>query len=122
LKEEVWPAGRHGAIREVIPVMDVLLKVLEEAKDRVAEATTDSHPDQEAMEDHYAININRGWAKLNEYFSKLDDSPAYYAAVALHPHLKRYCVNSWKDRPDWLLACETAFQKLWLLYTKRPVR
>jgi len=74
--------------------MAVLLKVLEEAKDRVAEATTDNYPDQEAVEDHYVININRGWAKLNEYFSKLDDFPAYYAAVVLHSRLKRYCANS----------------------------
>ena len=102
--------------------MDVLLKTLEEAKDQVTKATANNYLDQEAIEDHYAININRGWVKLNEYFSKLNDSPTYYAAVVLHPHLKRYCVNSWKDKPDWLLTCDTAFQKLWLTYKMRPVQ
>ena len=81
-------------------MIDVLLKTLEEAKDRVAHATTTQYLDQEPLEDHYTININHGWAKLSEYFSKLDDSPAYYAAVVLHPYLKRYCINSWKYKPD----------------------
>lgn len=114
-------SGRHGAIWEVIPVMDVLLKTLEDIKERFVDATTTQYPDQEPMEDHYAININRGWAKLSEYFSKLDESPAYYAAVVLHPHLKRYCANSWKDQPDWLCSCDTSFQKLWLTYKTRPI-
>jgi len=101
--------------------MDFLLKVLEEAKERVAEATTVVYPDQEPIEDHYATNINKGWSKLSEYFSKLDDSPAYYAAVVLHPRYKRFCQNAWRDRPQWLLACEASFQKLWLEYKTCPV-
>ncbi|TKA64011.1 hypothetical protein B0A49_09567 [Cryomyces minteri] len=73
--------GRYGAIWEVIPTMNWLLQVFEEAKERVAEATTENYPNQEALEDHYSTNVNRGWKKLRKYFEKLDDTPAYYAAA-----------------------------------------
>ena len=84
-------SGLHGAIWEVIPTLDWLLKLFEEKKDRVVNATLDDYPDQDAIEDHYAINLNRGWLKLQKYFEKLDDTPVYYAAVLLHPRYKLFC-------------------------------
>ncbi|TKA59147.1 hypothetical protein B0A49_13257 [Cryomyces minteri] len=113
--------GRYGAIWEVIPTMNWLLQVFEEAKERVAEATTENYPNQEALEDHYSTNVNHGWKKLRKYFEKLDDTPAYYAAVTLHPHLKRVCINAWKDRPDWIINSDATFQKLWQTYKGRSV-
>jgi hypothetical protein len=53
-----------------------------------------------APEDHLAINLRAAWAKLNEYYTKLDSSVAYYAAVALHPYYKRYCEKNWRDKPE----------------------
>ena len=44
----------------------------EEAKARLTEATTEDYPDQEAIEDHYEINVNRGWAKLQKYYAALN--------------------------------------------------
>ncbi len=38
----------------------------EEAKARLIEAITEEHSDQEAIEDHYEINVNRVWAKLQK--------------------------------------------------------
>src|SRR5262249_40175060 len=43
-------------------------------------------------------------------------SPVYYAAIVLHPGLKRYCNNAWRDRPEWLISNERAFQRLWSIY------
>ena len=114
-------AGKHGAIWEVIPTFDWLLRVFKEKKDRVAEAIIEDYPNQEAMEDHFMINMNAAWAKLNDYYLKLDDTPVYYAAVLLHPHFKRFCQNAWKDRPDWIISGDAAFQTLWLQYKDRPL-
>jgi hypothetical protein len=121
LVESRGKAGKHGAIWEVIPTFDWLLKVFEEKKDCVTEATMEDYPNQEAMEDLFMININAAWAKLNEYYLKLDDTPVYYTAVLLHPHFKQYCQNAWKDKPDWIIRCDAAFQTLWLQYKDRPL-
>ncbi|KAG9388593.1 Dimer-Tnp-hAT domain containing protein [Pyrenophora tritici-repentis] len=34
----------------------------------------------EAPEDHLNVNLRAAWGKANDYYNKLDDSPAYYAA------------------------------------------
>ncbi|TKA77909.1 hypothetical protein B0A49_04300 [Cryomyces minteri] len=95
---------------------------LEKAKERVAEATVENYPNREALEDHYSTDLDRGWKKLQKYFEKLDDAPAYYAAIILHPHLKSVlCANAWKDRPDWIINSNAAFQKLWQTYKGRSV-
>jgi hypothetical protein len=57
-------SGRNGAIWEVLPTLKWLLKLFEEMKDRVQEAPVDDLPYQEALEDHYSINVNSGWMKL----------------------------------------------------------
>jgi hypothetical protein len=39
-----------------------------------------------APEDRLATNLKATWGKLNNYYSRLDESPVYYAAAALHPY------------------------------------
>jgi hypothetical protein len=41
------------------------------------------------------INLHAAWAKANEYYTKLDDSPAYYAATILYPYYKYYYDRAW---------------------------
>jgi hypothetical protein len=36
--------------------------------------------------DYYIASLNHGFAKLSEYYIKIDESPYYAAAVALHPY------------------------------------
>lgn len=74
----------------------------------------EDYPDQEAIEDHYAINLNRGWLKLQKYFKKLNETPVYYTAVLLHPLYKHFCKYAQADHLDWLIKNDTAFLKLWL--------
>ena len=69
--------GNHGAIWEVLITFEWLLNQLEEQKDRLAAV---NYEDPDAPEDHLAINVNSAHAKLSEYYTKLDDSPIYYAA------------------------------------------
>jgi hypothetical protein len=62
------------------------------------------------------INIKAAWRKADDYYTKLDDSPAYYAAVCLHPYYKYYCDNSWRTKAGWLNAANAGFQQLWAEY------
>lgn len=40
---------------------------------------------------------NSGWAKLDKYYRLTDESPAYVAAVVLHPsHKWHYIHENWK--------------------------
>jgi hypothetical protein len=88
-------SGRFGAIYEVIPVFECLLDAFEEHVRLFEDVDYEQY---DAPEDHLAINSSGAWAKVSEYFSKLDDSPVYYAACCLHPCYKRYCARSWSDK------------------------
>jgi hypothetical protein len=102
--------GRFGAIAEVIPVFDYILNYYEQ---RVKEyEAVDYNVHDEAPEDHLPINLHAAWAKASNYYSKLDLSPAYYAATILHPYYKMYCEVAWADKPEWLEANNHSFQAL----------
>jgi hypothetical protein len=62
------------------------------------------------------INLKAAWRKANEYYVKLDRSPAYYAAVCLHLYYKFYCDNSWRDKAGWLDTANAGLQLLWAEY------
>jgi hypothetical protein len=82
-------SGRFGAIAEIIPVFEYILSYYEQ---RVkAYEAVDYNAHDEAPKEHLAINLRAAWAKISEYYAKLDDSPAYYAATILHPYYKTYC-------------------------------
>ncbi|PHH70449.1 hypothetical protein CDD83_5435 [Cordyceps sp. RAO-2017] len=66
----------YGNVWDVIVGYEFLLAELEKAK-----AMVDQYPDP----DHFRVNINIGWKKLDEYYNKLDETPIYYTALALHP-------------------------------------
>ncbi|KAI8406084.1 hypothetical protein FOFC_13552 [Fusarium oxysporum] len=68
--------GSYGNVWEVIQGFEFLLEVLEDYKQLASEI-----PDAE----HFRINVNLGWEKLNKYYSRLDETPIYYTALALHP-------------------------------------
>lgn len=110
-------SGKFGAIYEVIPVFGYLLAELETRCRQYDDVDFNAHA--EAPEDHLAINLKAAWRKADEYYSKLDDLPAYYAAVCLHSHYKHYCKNSWADKAGWLDTNNAAFRQLWALY--KPV-
>jgi hypothetical protein len=116
--------GQYGAIYEVIPVFEYLLGYYEQ---RVTLYNDVVHDHDEAPEDHLAINLRAAWAKASDYYTKLDASPAYYAATILYPFYKTYCDLAWAYRPDWLETNNRAFNALWAQYrthlaTLRPIR
>ncbi|GKU08409.1 unnamed protein product [Fusarium langsethiae] len=86
--------GSYGNLWEVIQGFEFLLEVLEDYKKLASDI-----PDAE----HFRININLGWEKLNRYYSRLDETPIYYTALALHPAFRwGYFENEWKDNAEWV--------------------
>ncbi|KAG9375705.1 hypothetical protein A1F94_013761 [Pyrenophora tritici-repentis] len=112
--------GKYGAIYEVIPVFEYVLSKLE-ARARPFEHV-DFNAHAEAPEDHLNVNLRAAWSKANDYYNKLDDSPAYYAAVCLHPYYKNYCDVAWADKADWLTSANASFQQLWAAYKPQRAR
>jgi hypothetical protein len=110
-------AGRFGALYEIIPVFEYLLGALEISAKPFEHVNFNAYA--EAPEDHLAINLKAAWRKANEYYIKLDDSPAYYAAVCLHPYYKYYCDNSWAEKAGWIKAANASFQQLWAEYKQQ---
>jgi hypothetical protein len=44
----------------------------------------------------------------------LDDSPAYFAAVALNPEMRfDYFEQEWMERPDWIEKAKNDVIRLW---------
>jgi hypothetical protein len=65
---------------------------------------------------HFAEAINNGWAKLNEYYTLMDDSPAYAASVVLNPsHHWQYIEHKWTGERarTWLRDTKTSVKKFY---------
>ncbi|KAI1670746.1 Dimer-Tnp-hAT dimerization containing protein [Pyrenophora tritici-repentis] len=111
-------SGGFGSIAEVILVFEYLLSYYEQRVNSYAAVDYNAHP--EAPEDHLATNLRAAWAKADDYYSKLDDSPAYYAATILHPYYKHYLDKVWSDKPDWIATNNSSFRALWAQYDTLP--
>ncbi|KJZ68671.1 hypothetical protein HIM_11943 [Hirsutella minnesotensis 3608] len=97
--------GSYGNIWEVVQGFEFVLEALEEYKLRVADI-----PDSE----HFRININLGWEKLNKYYCRLDETPIYYAALALHPAFRwGYFENEWKGNAEWVKTAKQMVREVW---------
>ena len=60
--------------------------------------------------------------KLDQYYSRTEDSPAYLASLVLHPAFRWSTIESqWSDHPDWLVRGKAAVQELWEEYRTLPV-
>ncbi|KAJ6436172.1 Gag-Pol polyprotein [Purpureocillium lavendulum] len=97
----------YGNRWDVASTYEFLMDSLEEWK-----AVADDHPDPE----NFKININLGWAKLNDYYTKLAETPAYYASAILNPVSRwSYFENTWTDevRLTWLQEAKRLVRSLW---------
>jgi hypothetical protein len=82
--------------------------------------SVDHDEHKEAPEDYLAINLRAAIIKARAYYTKLDDSPAYYAATLLHPRYKLVCDGAWAHKPEWLTANNRNFGALWAQYNTSP--
>jgi hypothetical protein len=104
----------YGNMWDVAQAFEFLLTELEKWK-----STAENHPDPE----HFKININLGWKKLDQYYAKLTETPAYYASVVLHPQYRwNYFEQYWCDKPEWVDEAKAIVRDLWLEYKSRAVQ
>jgi hypothetical protein len=72
--------------------MDYLFRKLSKRADEI-------EADREIFSDHYRHCINHGFNKLQQCYTKIDDSRLYCAAVALHPCMRfSYFEKAWSSR------------------------
>jgi hypothetical protein len=74
--------GRFGALYEILLLFEYLPGALDISAKPFEHVNFNAYA--EAPEDHLVINLKAAWRKADEYYTKLKDSPAYYAAVCLH--------------------------------------
>lgn len=97
--------GSYGNIWEVLQGFEFLLEKLEYYKQVAAD-----YPDPE----HFRIGCNLAWSKLNTYYDKCDETPVYYAAIALHPSYRwAWFETTWIDHPDWVNKAKEMVQQVW---------
>ena len=66
---------------------------------------------------HFYSSVQLGWEKLDEYYKLTDKSPAYVAAICLHPRYKwKYIQKKWAHKPNWIKEAELGVQRLWNEY------
>lgn len=97
--------AQYGSIWQVAIAYEFLLTTLEKAKTEALDRPEPSY---------YASCINSAWAKLNKYYSKLDEAPIYYAATVLHPGIQwAFLTKAYGEKEDWLRAARQLVQRLW---------
>jgi hypothetical protein len=99
----------QGALLDVLPAMDELLLHMEDRK-----AAYNALPSDEVTH-HMVTAINNAWSLLDKYYNKIDETPVYYSAIALHPEMKwQWFRDEWQDGPSWNAAAESAVRHHWV--------
>jgi hypothetical protein len=102
--------GVYGALWEVLPAMETLLNELETAKENLCGVEAS----------HFKAMVYLAWKKLDEYYTRLDDSYAYVTAVALNPCLKLHWFRRhWAEREDWVTNTEKKVKDAYHEYYKK---
>ncbi len=64
--------------------------------------------------EHFRININLGWEKLDKYYQLLSDTPIYYTGLALHPAYRwKWFEQKWSDNPGWIQQAKKIVRDVW---------
>jgi hypothetical protein len=85
-------------ITKIIPIFEYLLTYYKQRVNAYEAVNYNEH--NKSPEDHITINLRAAWQKADDYYSKLDDSPAYYAAIILYLMYKYYCDKAWAKKPN----------------------
>lgn len=92
-----------STLENVLPAMDFILEMFEEGKEHLKD------------NDFLAPCINSASSKLNKYYAKTSESPAYISALVLHPAFKwEYIEATWD--PKWIPRSREQVEELWKQY------
>jgi hypothetical protein len=97
--------AQYGMVWQVAIAYEFLLSTLERAKTESADRPESSY---------LSACINSAWAKLNKYYTKLDETPIYYAATVLHPGIQwAFLTRAYSGREGWVDKARHLIQTLW---------
>jgi hypothetical protein len=98
-------SGSYGNVWDVVLGFELLLSKLEEYK-QLAE----SFPNPE----NFRVGITLAWQKLDEYYQRLDETPIYYTALALHPAYRwDWFDEMWHEKPAWVAKAKALVLEVW---------
>jgi hypothetical protein len=101
----------HGSLWQALPAIDYLMTKLEALKVK----------HKYLPDTHFKAAINLGWKKLDKYYSLTDNTPAYRAAIFIHPAKKMaWFEHKWKEQhPQWIDDAKDAVNSLYDGYKRR---
>jgi hypothetical protein len=107
LKEGALKAS-HGALWELLPIFEYILKHFEDLQVQAQRGDFNDHPGIQS-------SITLAWNKTAEYYKKTDASVAWMAAVVLHPRFKwKYFDDNWKgNQVPFVRAGKANLKRLW---------
>ncbi|OLL26463.1 putative AC transposase [Neolecta irregularis DAH-3] len=89
-----------STLDNVLPAIDYILTQFEKGKE------------DNQFDNIMAPMYNSGWAKINKYYCRTDESPAYIAAIILHPSYKwQYVEHHWNS--SWIVPAKKMMQDFW---------
>jgi len=92
--------SKQSTLDLVLPCMDFILGHFEDAKNKYTDDPI------------FAPMLNSGWAKLVKYYRASDRTPAYIAALILHPSRKwRWVERHWKQ--EWIAPAKAMMKDFW---------
>ncbi|KAL6405977.1 HAT domain-containing protein [Ilyonectria robusta] len=118
--------GRLSTLADHFQTLDWLLNEIQQAKIKFEElhkAAVRRNTGRGAVAaeaDDFAFlaaSAEASWRKAEEYFKKADETPAYYAAIALNPTLKnQWYIETWTDeeKKSWIPSVTKLVRGLWL--------
>lgn len=129
LLEPCWMATLDLQGRPVDGKTSILANVLLDLEFLVERLTREYNHYKDARNDvlegqwHFSTQIKLALDKAEEYYAKLDSSPAYIAAVILHPRYNmKYLESQWATRKTWITRAKREVKALWLsTYKQQPI-
>ncbi len=91
--------GHKATLNRVLPTMDFLANIFEEAIEEFAD------------HDFMRESLQTGFTKLLKYWNKTERSPAYIAAIVLDPTVKWTYFEDWD--PTWQPNMEATMKEFW---------
>jgi hAT family C-terminal dimerisation region len=92
--------SRESTLDLSLPCSDYILSLFERLKTQYKDDPT------------FASMFNSGWAKMDKYYKLTDKTPAYVAAMVLHPSRKwKWIEKHWKS--DWVPEAKERMLKFW---------
>jgi hypothetical protein len=102
--------NKPSALFHVQSDIECILTRLTEAEARYKQAPVGSIEG----EWHFGNQLRLARDKAEQYFAKLDDSPAYLASIVLHPgYTWKYINIQWQQQKNWLRTGRAALTALW---------